>query len=139
MCMREAVDDIVGVMIAARSVPVVDSGVRRKLHHPEWQRRAGKSMPVPARADERIHPARKVFCLGNKRQAISDKQQTAETQGRREIQANHKSSRNSASSLGSSEVNDIRSSVAGCVNSSFSACRKNLPSFSTAFLISLSA
>ena len=66
MRVREAVDDVVGIMIAAAAVPVVDAGVGRKLHHSERQRRSRKRVPVPAGAYERVDPSAEIAGLSNK-------------------------------------------------------------------------
>ena len=64
MCVRKAVDDVVGIVIARTAVPVVGARVGRELDHPERHRRPGKCMPVAAGADERVDPSGEVACLG---------------------------------------------------------------------------
>ncbi len=75
---REAVD-VVGVVIAGRSVPVVDACVGRELHHPEQQRRSRECVTVPTRADERIDPTCKIARLRkNRRQKAGSNRRDAE-------------------------------------------------------------
>ena len=64
MRVREAVDDVVGIVVARGAVPVVDAGVGGELDHPERYGRTGERVPVPAGADERVHPACIVARLG---------------------------------------------------------------------------
>ena len=64
MGVRKAVDDVVGVVVAAGAVPVVDACVGRELDHAERHRRTGKRVPVPAGTDKRIHPPRVITRLG---------------------------------------------------------------------------
>ncbi len=50
--MREAVDDIVGIMITGTAVPTsVDAGIRRQLHHSERHGCPGKGVPMAAGSD----------------------------------------------------------------------------------------
>ena len=68
MRVREAVDDIVGVVVTGGAVPVVHAGVGGKLDHAEGDGRSRERVPVSARADERVDPAGEVTRLGKRDQ-----------------------------------------------------------------------
>ena len=61
MCVTEAVDGGVGVMIAGAAVPARESGVGAELDHAEGNGRAGKRVAVFSGADEGIDVAREIL------------------------------------------------------------------------------
>src|ERR1700754_2848184 len=69
MGMRKAVDDIVRIVIARASIPVVKTSIGRKLNHTEGNRRARKSVPMTAGSDEGVDVARVIFGLGREANA----------------------------------------------------------------------
>lgn len=84
---RKAVDDVVGVVVAAAAVPIVGACVGRELHHSERDGRARKSVPVAASADEWVDELRiiaRLCACGEQRAQSREQNKTAETQSRRE-------------------------------------------------------
>ena len=57
MGVAEAVDDVVGIMIAGAAIPTRKTRIGTELDHTEGHGRTRKRMPVPAGADERINVA----------------------------------------------------------------------------------
>src|SRR6266550_1771492 len=73
MCMAEAIDNLIGVVIAGATIPAGQSCVGTELDHPKRQRCTGKCVAVSAGADERIDILRQVLLSRNSHR---DKQQT---------------------------------------------------------------
>ncbi len=57
VCVTEAKDRAVGIMISTARVPSLDACIRTQLDHPERERGAGKGMPVRIGSDKRIDEA----------------------------------------------------------------------------------
>src|SRR6185369_8915462 len=63
--MTEAVDHRIGIVITGATVPAREPRIRTELDHSERHSRAGKRVPMPARANERIDIASEVaLCRG---------------------------------------------------------------------------
>ncbi len=61
MCVTEAVDDRIGVVVTGAAVPAGESRVGAELDHAKRPRRAGKRVAMPAGADKRIDVTREVL------------------------------------------------------------------------------
>src|ERR1051325_2710145 len=66
MCVTEAVDYGVGVVITRAAVPTRESCIRTELDHAERHNRAWKRVAVPGGADEWIYVMCEILLSGNR-------------------------------------------------------------------------